>query len=139
MSADTEQLETKPWANDAWRLAHPIRVTSRADIAGILKDMRVARGLTCEEFDAHAGWSDRYVTKMENSAGRTTGGRRQGVHITPPTSDDPHAGRAYSGEIKTSFMSEVWFESHEVALVLMPRWQADEIGAQPAPKRAADA
>lgn len=91
-------------------LADPIApsiVHNRAEIAGALADLRRKRGETCEQLDYRAGFSDRYVTKMENGG---KPGMRQGFHI--------------------SAMAEVWLSALGVCLVLMPTKMADAIGAR---------
>lgn len=85
----------------------PVIVHSRAAIADILKGLRHKAGMTCEAFDYHAGFSDRYVTKMENGG---KPGMRQGFQI--------------------SAMAEVWLEALGVCLVLMPTKMAEAIGAK---------
>ena len=110
------------------RLTVPTIVHSRADIASLLRSHRTALGWTCEETDARAGFSDRYVTKMEH--GDAPQGRK-GFHIIPPSPAAP------GGDIRASFMADVWLETMGVALVLMPVELANAIGAVPAPKREA--
>ena len=88
----------------------PIIVHSRADIAGQLAQARRDQGMTCEALDYRAGFSDRYVTKMENGG---KPGMRQGFHISP--------------------MAEVWLSALGFALVLMRTAQAEEIGAVACP------
>lgn len=124
MTADAIPIEA---TSRGHAITHPVIVHSRADIASLLRAHRMAMGVTCEEFDARAGFSDRYVTKMEH--GDTPQGRK-GFHINPPTPSQP------GGEIRSSFMADVWLETAGVALVLMPVELANKIGAVPAPKRA---
>lgn len=119
-------------ASDAYRITQPVIVHSRADIASLLRAHRIASGMTCEQFDALAGWSDRYVTKLEHGDKPSC---KQGVFITPPSSDSPDAATAFSGNVATSFMAEVWLETAGLRLVLMPADMAERIGAVPAPKR----
>lgn len=97
----------------------PTIVNSRAEIAGFLQGLREAAGMTCEAFDYHAGFSDRYVSKMEH--GDKPQGR-QGFYISP-------------GRIGMSAMAEVWLDALGVALVLMDLDQAAAIGAVPCPPR----
>ncbi|GAA0768758.1 helix-turn-helix transcriptional regulator [Brevundimonas olei] len=118
----------------AYEITQPIIVHSRADIASLLRAHRIARKWTCEDLDAIAGFSDRYVTKLENGTG-TTGGRRQGIHITPPSTNDADRGQDFSGVVKTSFSTEVWLETLGLRLVLMPEHIAQAIGAVPAPQK----
>lgn len=108
-------------------VTQPVQVHSRADIASLLRAHRTALGWTCEETDARAGFSDRYVTKMEH--GDTPTGRK-GFHINPPSSALP------GGEIRSSFMADVWLETMGLQLVLMPAELARSIGAVPAPGKA---
>lgn len=112
------------------RVTVPTIVHSRADIASLLRAHRTALGWTCEETDARAGFSDRYVTKMEH--GDTPTGRK-GFHINSPTQAQP------AGEIRSSFMADVWLETMGLQLVLLPVETARAIGAVPAPKRAESA
>lgn len=90
----------------------PTIVHSRADIAGVLQGLRYAAGMTCEDFDYHAGFSDRYVSKMEH--GDKPQGR-QGFHVSP-------------GKIGMSAMAETWLDALGVRLLLVTAEQADEIG-----------
>lgn len=90
----------------------PLIVHSRAEIAQVLADRRRELGETCEDTDHRAGFSDRYVTKLENGG---KPGMRQGFHISP--------------------MAEVWLEAMGFALVLMDKAQAAVIGAVRAPAR----
>ena len=113
---------------DAYLITSPLRVTSRADIASALRAHRVAMGMTCEQFDAAAGWSDRYTTKLEHGPERQISGKR-GFHIVAPCSDNPEDGPRYSGTIAASFMADVWLQTARLALVLMPEDQARAIGA----------
>lgn len=118
------EAEARPvrYADQAYRITHPVIVHSRADIASLLRAHRIASNETCEQFDGRAGWSDRYVTKAEH-------GYRARVTIDPPTPDRP------DGEISLSFMAEIWLETAGVALVLMPADMAQAIGAVPAPRK----
>ena len=95
----------------------PVIVHSRAQIALMLADLRRAKGMTCEAFDYHAGWSDRYCAKLEH--GDKPSGRK-GFVVEPD-------------KITVSAMAEVWLEALDAALVLMPKAQAEAIGATPAP------
>lgn len=122
------------FADQAFAITEPYIVHSRADIASMLRAHRIASGLNCEQFDAVAGFPDRYVTKMENSRDVTTGGTRQGFVIRPPDPERPDD----AGNITASFMAEVWLETAGVRLVLMPAELAERIGAVPAPKRVVD-
>lgn len=119
------------YRDQGYEVTHPITVTSRADIASILRAHRIAKGQTCEDFDAIAGWSDRYVTKAEHSV-------RARVDIKPPATDDPDASD-YGGDVPMSFMAEVWLETAGLALVLMPADLAKAIGSVPAPVKAKQA
>jgi hypothetical protein len=97
-------MEDKPFT--------PVIVHSRAGLAQALADQRRVIGETCEAFDFRAGFSDRYVTKLENGG---KPGMRQGFHISP--------------------MAEVWLEALGLRLVLMGAAMADAIGAVRAPVR----
>lgn len=97
----------------------PIVITNRGDVASVLADLRRAFGETCEAFDARAGFSDRYVAKLEHGD-RPQG--RKGIRIEP-------------GKISLSHMGEVWLEALGARLVLMPVSLANKIGALPAPSK----
>ena len=99
----------------------PMLVHSRGNIAGVLQARREALGMTCEDLDALAGFSERYANKLE--AGDTPCGKR-GFYIEP--------GR---DRVACSFMAEIWLQSLDAALVVMSPAQAREIGAVPAPVR----
>lgn len=131
---ETATAVTIRYADQGQRLTTPVIVHSRADIASILRAHRIALGMTCEQFDAVAGWSDRYVTKLEHGDKPSC---KQGFAVTPPTSDDPGHGSRFSGAVTSSFMAEVWLETAGLRLVLMPADLADKIGAVPARKRGA--
>ncbi len=120
------------YADQALAITRPYIVHSRADIASLLRAHRIASGMTCEQFDAVAGFPDRYVTKMENSRDATTGGTRQGFVVRPPDPERPDD----AGNVTASFMAEVWLETAGVRLVLMPAELADRIGAVMAPRKA---
>jgi len=81
-------------------------VHDRADITGVLVAARKAKGMTCEAFDHHVGWADRYVAKLEHPE---TPSGRHGFHI--------------------SAMADLWLKALGLRLVLMTERQADEIGA----------
>lgn len=91
----------------------------------------MASGLTCEDLDARAGWSDRYTAKLEH--GDKPSGK-VGFVIAPPSSDNV-TDQAFSGRVTVSMMGDVWLESLGLALVLMPIQQAREIGAVTAPRK----
>lgn len=135
VSAEHHATEVTPprvrYADQALAITRPYVVHSRADIASLLRAHRIASGMTCEQFDAVAGFPDRYVTKMENSRDATTGGTRQGFIVRPPDPERPED----AGNVTASFMAEVWLETAGVRLVLMPAELADRIGAVMAPKR----
>lgn len=122
-------------ASDAYAIKQPIIVHSRADIASLLRAHRMASGETCEQFDARAGWSDRYVTKLEH--GHSATGKRGHLISPPDPAATPEDGRRFSGDIAQSFMAEVWLETAGLRLVLMPADLATSIGAVPAPARVA--
>ena len=119
------------FADQGHAIDKPYIVHSRADIASMMRAHRISMDLSCEKFDALAGFADRYVTKLERSKGVTTGGTRQGFVVRPPDPERPED----AGSITASFMAEVWLEAAGVRLVLMPAELADKIGAVPAPKR----
>lgn len=123
MSTDTEQPTKRDWHADAYEIRSPVLVHSRADIAGLLRGHRMAKGLTCLAHDHRAGFHDGYTAKLEH--GDKPSGR-QGFHINVRTD-----------RLDVSPMADVWLTSLGLALVLMPVDQADAIGAQPAPKREA--
>ena len=106
---------------DAYEIRQPIIVHSRADIAGLLRAHRMAKGWTCHEHDHRAGLQDGYTAKLEH--GDAPSGR-QGVQIKPE-----------SDRIAMSFSAEVWLETLGLTLVLMPEDMARSMGAVPAPRR----
>lgn len=113
---------------DAYLIDSPIIVHSRADIAGLCRGHRMALGESVEQFDARAGFPDRYVTKLERS---TDDGRHRGITIKPsPVNAGDHA-------VTMSYMAETWLSALGLALVLMPVSVADSIGAVKAPVRGA--
>lgn len=121
------------WRRDAYAVTRPHIVHSRADIASLLRAHRMASGMTCEDLDARAGWSDRYATKLEH--GDTKSGKA-GFVIAPPTTDNAEdQTAAFSGRISISMMGDVWLESLGLTLVLMPIQQAQDIGAVLAPRK----
>lgn len=133
VSADitTHTTELPPkvrYADQAFAITQPVIVHTRADIASLLRAHRISLGWTCEETDARAGWSDRYVTKLEH--GDTPSGKR-GYHFREPDPSDPSDG----GSVTVSPMGEIWPECYGLAFVLMPVELARSIGAVPAPKR----
>lgn len=100
----------------------PLIVHTRADIASELVRRRHERGETCEALDYRAGFSDRYVTKLENGGkldetGKPSKNVKQGFHISP--------------------MAEVWLKALGACLVLMDEAQAVAIGAVRAPEMVA--
>lgn len=123
---------SSPRSSQAYTITHPIRVTSRADIASLLRAHRMGLGMTCEDFDARAGWSDRYVTKLEHGDKPSC---KRGFEVMAPVSDNPSDRRSFSGDITASFMAEIWLETAGLALVLLPEEMARSIGAVPAPRR----
>lgn len=72
-------------------------VTNRSDMAAALASIRRARGMTCEQLDAHAGFSDRYTAKLEHG-------------------DKPSGRKA----LHLSAMGEVWIEALGYRLALVP-------------------
>lgn len=90
----------------------PYIVTSATDAAAVLTNARVARSMTGEALDAHAGLPDRYTAKLER----------------------PHSSYGRQG-LWISNMWELWADALGYVLVLMPKEQAQEIGAQVAPAR----
>jgi hypothetical protein len=97
----------------------PVIVNSRGDIAGFLADLRRAAGMTGEELDYRAGFSDRYTAKLEQ--GDKPYGRK-GFVVEP-------------GKIKVWGMGEVWLEALGARLVIVPAAVAEAIGAVAATKR----
>ena len=88
----------------------PVIVYSRAEIAAVLTRRRHALGMTGEELDYHAGFSDRYTAKLER--GDKPYGR-QGFFISPG--------------------AEVWMPALGCCLVIMSEETAVAIGAVRAP------
>lgn len=72
-------------------------VTNRADMAAALATIRRARGMTCEDLDAHAGFSDRYTAKLEHPESPSG---RKAIHI--------------------SAMGELWVDALDYRLLLVP-------------------
>ena len=105
--------------------SRPLIVHSRGQIVEALRARRHELGLTCEGLDAHAGFSDRYVSKLENPASPSG---KLGFHFDP-------AGVEIgpSGNIRCTAMAEVWLDALGLCLVLVDRATADAIGAMPAP------
>ncbi len=90
----------------------PTIITDAADMARILAERRIELGMTVEELDAHAGFQERYSGKLEHP-GQHWG--RGSLHMTP--------------------MATIWLDSLGLKLVLMPKEQAEGIGAvEPTPK-----
>jgi hypothetical protein len=131
-------IPPKRYPADAYLVTEPVRVSSRSDIAALLRAHRIAKGMTCEQFDERAGWCDRYTTKLENGPERQSQGK-VGFHIIPPKSDDPKDAAPFSGAIRASFAADIWLQTAGLALVLMPEDLAVKIGAveyRPAPSEA---
>ena len=82
-------------------------ITNRADMARVLRQARMARGMTCEELDARAGFSDRYAAKLEHP-------------------DSPSGKRG----LQLSYMAEVWIKALGYRLVLVPECVAERLGVQ---------
>lgn len=83
---------------DAPRMPAPVYVvTNRGDLAGALAEIRRARGMTCEQLDAHAGFSDRYTAKLEHG-------------------DKPSGRKA----LHLSAMGELWIQALGYRLLLAP-------------------
>jgi len=82
-------------------------ITNRADMARVLRAARMARGETCEALDARAGFSDRYVAKLEHP-------------------DTPSGKRG----LQLSYMAEIWIRALGYRLVLVPECVADRLGVQ---------
>lgn len=89
---------------DPQRPAPVFVVTNRMDMAGALASIRRARGMTCEQLDAHAGFSDRYTAKLEHS-------------------DKPSGRKA----LHLSAMGEVWIEALGYRLMLVPAEMVDSL------------
>jgi hypothetical protein len=79
-------------------------VTNRLDMAGALAEIRRARGMTCEQLDAHAGFSDRYTAKLEHG-------------------DKPSGRKA----LHLSAMGEVWIQALGYRLLLAPVEVAEQM------------
>lgn len=73
-------------------------------MARVLRQARMARGMTCEELDARAGFSDRYAAKLEHP-------------------DTPSGKRG----LQLSYMAEVWIKALGYRLVLVPDCVAETI------------
>lgn len=108
----------------------PLIVHSRGDITGALVARREALGLTGEQVDDRAGFSERYTAKLEvpyAPCGKT------GFIFSHPSEVLP------TGSVRASGMSEVWLETLGLRLVLVDAETAEGIDAKPAPARNADA
>lgn len=84
----------------------PVIVTSRGDLASVLRQARIDRGETCLASDARSGFHDGYTAKLEHPDSKS--GKR-GLHLSP--------------------MAEVWLKANALALVVMPAAQAEALGA----------
>ncbi|QTC90436.1 hypothetical protein [Brevundimonas goettingensis] len=104
----------------------PLLVHERGDLAHALAQRRLSLGLTCEEFDAHTGWADRFATKLENPHSPSG---KLGFHFEFPTEFLP------GGSVRCSGMAELWLTALGLRLVLVDGATADLIGAKPAPPR----
>lgn len=124
----TIQCAKVRYADQGYAITQPVIVHSRADIASLLRAHRISLGKTCEDIDHRAGWSDRYLTKLEH--GDTPSGKR-GFTFRQPDPDRPDDG----GAVTMSPMAEVWPECYGLSFVLMPTEIAKSIGAVPAPVR----
>ncbi len=82
-------------------------ITNRIDLTRTLADARRARGWTCEELDARAGFSDRYTAKLEHP--------------------DTKSGRK---GLQLSYMGEVWIKALGYVLALVPAEQAEALRLQ---------
>jgi hypothetical protein len=82
-------------------------ITNRADMARVLREARMARGETCEALDARAGFSDRYVAKLEHP-------------------DTPSGKRG----LQLSYMAEIWIRALGYRLVLVPECVAESLGVR---------
>lgn len=95
----------------------PIRplvvIENRSDMAMALAQARRDQGMTCEQLDEHAGFSDRYTAKLEH--GDKPSGRKA-LHI--------------------SAMGEIWVQALGFRLCLVPAERLDEIGYVTAPRAA---
>ena len=74
-------------------------------MARVLRQARMDRGMTCEELDARAGFSDRYAAKLEHP-------------------DTPSGKRG----LQLSYMAEIWIRALGYRLVLVPECVADSLG-----------
>lgn len=104
----------------------PLVVHERGSIAHALATRRIDLGMTGEELDDHAGFSDRYTAKLE--APSTPQGRC-GLHFDFPSEFTPGGG------VRCSGMGEVWLRALGLRLVLVDAATADAIGAVAAPPK----
>lgn len=104
----------------------PLIVHERGSIAHVLAERRQALGLTGEELDDIAGFSDRYTAKLETPAAPQG---RFGLHFDFPSEFLP------GGRVRCSGMGEIWLQTLGVRLVLVDASTAEAIGAVPAPLR----
>lgn len=82
-------------------------ITSRADMAAVLRQARMNRGMTCLELDHVAGFHDGYTGKLEHPD--TKSGKRG---------------------LQLSFMAECWIEALGYQLVLIPREWTERLPIQ---------
>ena len=106
-------------------LPRPLIVHSRGQIVEALRNRRHQLGLTCEGLDNHAGFSDRYTTKLENP---TSPSGKLGFHF-----DFSSVEVGPAGNLRCTAMAEVWLEALGLRLVLVDYATANAIGAAPAP------
>ncbi|HWW12416.1 MAG TPA: hypothetical protein VN018_07860 [Brevundimonas sp.] len=103
----------------------PLLVSDRSDITSALTQRRHDLGLSGEELDEIAGFSERYVSKLEvpmRAQGKLGFRFDQATDVTP------------TGVCRPSGMASIWMAALGVALVLVDQKTADSIGAVAAPK-----
>lgn len=80
-------------------------IRNRTDMARVMKEARVARGLTLLALDHECGSQDGYSAKLENP-------------------DTPSGKRG----LQLSFMAEVWLQALGYVLAVVPQEMAESLG-----------
>lgn len=104
----------------------PLIVHERGCLGHALATRRLDLGFTCETFDQHVGFADRYTAKLEHYD--TPSGKR-GIHFDFPSEHLPGGG------VRCSGMGALWMQALGLRLVLVDEATASAIGAKPAPPR----
>jgi len=83
------------------------RIVNRTDAARVMRDVRMAKGMTCLDLDHHAGFQDGYTAKLEHP-------------------DTPSGKRG----LQVSYMFEVWLEALGYVFALLPQDMAESLKLQ---------